>query len=86
MQDANAGIRTSPKHRKFYNKIKRKKGHNVAIVAVARKLVKYIFWVLKNEKEFIDDSKKKRVEKNFKLRMERKSSRVFPGSRSRAAD
>jgi hypothetical protein len=45
IQTANNAIKSNKKLEKFYRKLERKKGHNAAIVAVARKLLRYI-WVM----------------------------------------
>lgn len=36
----------------FYSKVRFKKGSNIAIVATARKLLTYAYWVLKNKQSF----------------------------------
>jgi transposase len=45
IQAANKAVESNKHLRKFYLRIAKKKGHNVAVVAVARKLLRYI-WVM----------------------------------------
>ncbi len=51
-QCANVMLRFGEQFKKFYIRIKRKKGHNVAVVAVARKLLEVIWHILKGEEVF----------------------------------
>lgn len=62
VQDSYAAVRKSKKVKRFYNRIVRKKGKKIAIVAVARKLVKYVYWVLSNDKEFRENYRKKQMD------------------------
>jgi hypothetical protein len=40
-------VRKDPNIREFYTRLKHKKGDGKAIVAVAKKLVAYAYWILK---------------------------------------
>jgi len=64
VQDAWQAIRRSRKLRKFYQKLKRKKGSKVAIVAVARKMLKIMWFMLTREEEYL-------AEKPFRARSAR---------------
>ncbi len=64
VQDAWQAIRRSRKLRKFYQKLKRKKGPKVAIVAVARKMLKIMWFMLTREEEYL-------AEKPFRVRSAR---------------
>jgi transposase len=44
---ARAAVKKDPKIREFYTRLKHKRGDGKAIVAVAKKLVSYAYWVLK---------------------------------------
>jgi len=46
IQSTNVAIRFNERLSKFYTRIARKKGHNIAIVATARKLLSYIYVML----------------------------------------
>ncbi len=46
---ARAGIRKDQNLKNFYTRVKRKRGDKRAIIAVARKLVSYAYWVLKRK-------------------------------------
>lgn len=52
VQDANAAIRCNKRFKKFYCKIARKKGHQKAIVAVARKMLCIMWFMLKRNELF----------------------------------
>jgi transposase len=47
IQAANKAVKSNNYLKKFYSRIAKKKGHNVAIVATARKLLRYIWVMLK---------------------------------------
>ena len=53
VQDAWIAIKYSRRMRKFYLKLKRKKGPKVAIVAVARKMLKIMWFMLTREEEYL---------------------------------
>lgn len=55
IQDANAAIRSSKKFRKYYLKVKRRKGHNVAIISVARKMTQVIYCMLTRGEPYSED-------------------------------
>jgi transposase len=44
---ARAAVRKDPHIREFYTRLTHKRGEKKAIIAVARKLVSYAYWVLK---------------------------------------
>jgi hypothetical protein len=44
---ARAAIKKDPHLREFYLKLRHKRGEKKALIAVARKLVSYAFWMLK---------------------------------------
>ena len=46
VQDANAAVLYSRRFRKLYLRKKRRKGHQRAIISVARKMVEVIYWIL----------------------------------------
>ncbi len=52
IQCTNVNVRYGEDFKKLYIRIKRKKGHNVAVVAVARKLLEVIGHILKGEGVF----------------------------------
>ena len=52
VEAAHKAIRFDPYLAQFYNKIRYKKGKNVAVVAVAHKLAIYTYWILKEQKPF----------------------------------
>lgn len=52
VQDANAAIRGCKRFRKFYMKLKRKKNHNKAVIAVARKMLKILWFMLQRNTPF----------------------------------
>lgn len=54
VQDANAAIGCSRRFRKFYLKLKRKKGHQKAIVAVARKMLTIAWFMLQRNRPYED--------------------------------
>jgi len=47
IQCARAGIKSDKRLKEFYLRIKRKRGEKKAIIAVARKIVVYAYWILK---------------------------------------
>jgi Transposase IS116/IS110/IS902 family. len=47
IQCARAGIKSDKRLQEFYLRIKRKRGEKKAIIAVARKIVVYTYWILK---------------------------------------
>lgn len=52
IQCANINLRYGVQFRGFYQRIKKKKGHNVAVVAVARKMLEVIWHLLKKEEVY----------------------------------
>lgn len=52
VQDAHAAVYVCPRFRKFFNKVKRKKGRQKAIVALAHKMLTIIWHMLKKNKPF----------------------------------
>ena len=44
---ARSAVRKDPSIREFYMRLRRKKGDGKAVVAVARKLTSYAYWILK---------------------------------------
>ncbi len=52
VQNANVAVLYSKRFRKFYLKLKRKKGHQKAVVAVARKMLTIIWFMLQRNKPF----------------------------------
>ena len=52
VQSAQAAVRADPGMKAFYKRIKSRKGHNVAVVAVARKLAVLLWYVLTEETTF----------------------------------
>jgi len=49
---ARTSIRKDAKLRAFYQKLRHKRGERKALIAVARKLVAYAFWMLKRNKTY----------------------------------
>ena len=47
IQCARASIKSDERMKEFYLRIKRKRGERKAIIAVARKMVVYAYWILK---------------------------------------
>jgi transposase len=54
IQSTHSAISHPSKLQKYYQKIKRKKGTNTAVVATARKMLVCIYWMLIRNKEFKD--------------------------------
>jgi transposase len=77
-------LRKHPVYKRFYEKIKAKKGHNVAKVAVARKLIELVWTLLTRNEEFIyamprlTDEKRARIKflakKKANLKLNRKET------------
>ncbi len=47
MECARIAVRKDPHIREFYERVKHRRGEKKAIIAVARKLVSYAYWMLK---------------------------------------
>ena len=62
----------SPKLKRFFLRVKAKKGYNVAIVALARKILCILHHLLLNKESYLDDGAKKNVE----IDLEKQSSSI----------
>ncbi len=75
-------LRKVPVYNRFYQRIKKKKGHNVAKVAIARKLVELVWTLLTRNEEFIYaiprtmDEKRARVRQLAREKTNLKLSRI----------
>jgi transposase len=49
---ARTAVRGDPNLRTFYLKLRRKRGERKALIAVARKMVAYAFWMLKRNQTY----------------------------------
>jgi transposase len=69
VQIANAASKKiGSKLRRFYLRIKARSGHNVAIIALARKILCILYHLLMNREKYVEDdgSKKSRSKKNYR--------------------
>ena len=69
VQIANAASKKiGSKLRRFYLRIRAKSGHNVAIIALARKILCILHHLLMNREKYVEDdrSKKSKSKKNFR--------------------
>jgi hypothetical protein len=69
VQIANAASKKlGSKLRRFYLRVKARSGHNVAIIALARKILCILHHLLMNREKYVEDdgSKKSRSKKNYR--------------------
>jgi transposase len=81
-QCANVAVQHDDKMKKFYLKIKDKKGHNKAVVAVANKLTRIIWHMLTNNQDYRDVKPRTYEHKLARLRIKATGIRLKSGTNS----
>ena len=80
VQCANAAVKFDEKMKRFYNKIKAKKGHNKAVVAVASKMARIIWHMLTENEQYRDEVPHRKENKLAKLRIRATGIRLKGGT------